>query len=101
MLSIGKAQQGGDSRWVSSITIHNELLRRGRRVTLARSLCAMKLVVAEAWPMLTVKASGYIHDILGAFALDSIKSKDRLSTSCGATKGRSHLQAKFAGESLA
>ncbi len=32
MLSIGKALQGGDSRWVSSVTIHNELLRRGRRV---------------------------------------------------------------------
>jgi hypothetical protein len=32
MLSIGKALQGGDSRWVSSITIHNELLRRGRQV---------------------------------------------------------------------
>ena len=32
MLSIGKALQGGDSRWVSSVTIHNELLRRGRKV---------------------------------------------------------------------
>ena len=32
MLSIGKALQGGDSRWVSSITIHNELLRRGCQV---------------------------------------------------------------------
>lgn len=32
MLSIGKALQGGDSRWVSSVTIHNELLRRGRQV---------------------------------------------------------------------
>lgn len=38
MLSIGKALQGGDSRWVSSVTVHNELLRRGRRVRFKMAL---------------------------------------------------------------
>lgn len=32
LLSIGAAKEGGESKWVSSIAIHNELLRRGRKV---------------------------------------------------------------------
>ena len=32
MLSISKAKQGGVSKWVSAVAIHNELLRRGRQV---------------------------------------------------------------------
>lgn len=43
MLSIGKALQGGDSRWVSSVTIHNELLRRGRQVRDSQPLRLLNL----------------------------------------------------------
>ena len=32
LLSIGAAPKGGESKWVSAIAIHNELLRRGRKV---------------------------------------------------------------------
>ena len=32
LLSVGKSKAGGASRWVSAIAIHNELLRRGRKV---------------------------------------------------------------------
>ncbi len=33
LLSISAAPQGGESKWVSAVAIHNELLRRGRQVT--------------------------------------------------------------------
>ena len=32
LLSITAAPKGGESKWVSAIAIHNELLRRGRKV---------------------------------------------------------------------
>ena len=32
LLSLGAAPQGGESKWVSAIAIHNELLRCGRQV---------------------------------------------------------------------
>ena len=32
LLSIGAAKEGGESLLVSTIAIHNELLRRGRKV---------------------------------------------------------------------
>lgn len=32
MLGVTKAPQGGESKWVSAVAIHNELLRRGRKV---------------------------------------------------------------------
>lgn len=32
LLCLSAAQEGGASKWVSSIAIHNELLRRGRKV---------------------------------------------------------------------
>eukprot|EP00891_Asterochloris_glomerata_P005068 jgi/Astpho2/5068/Aster-x0233 len=31
LLSLSAAKEGGDSKWVSSLAIHNELLRRGRK----------------------------------------------------------------------
>ena len=34
LLSINKAKEGGESKWVSAVAIHNELLRRGREVAL-------------------------------------------------------------------
>lgn len=34
LLSVNKAKSGGDSKWTSGVTIHNELLRRGRKVRL-------------------------------------------------------------------
>ena len=33
LLSLSAAKEGGDSKWVSSLAIHNELLRRGRKVS--------------------------------------------------------------------
>ena len=35
LLSLNKAKSGGASKWVSSVAIHNELLRRGRKVCLS------------------------------------------------------------------
>ena len=32
LLAVNKAKRGGSSKWVSGIAIHNELLRRGRKV---------------------------------------------------------------------
>lgn len=32
LLSVTAAKEGGESKWVSGIAIHNELLRRGRKV---------------------------------------------------------------------
>lgn len=32
LLSLNKAKEGGESKWVSALAIHNELLRRGRKV---------------------------------------------------------------------
>lgn len=32
LLSLTKAKSGGESKWVSGLAIHNELLRRGRKV---------------------------------------------------------------------
>ena len=34
LLSLNKAKSGGASKWVSAVAIHNELLRRGRKVCL-------------------------------------------------------------------
>ena len=33
LLALNKAKSGGSSKWVSGIAIHNELLRRGRKVS--------------------------------------------------------------------
>ena len=33
LLSLNKAKSGGTSKWVSAVAIHNELLRRGRKVS--------------------------------------------------------------------
>lgn len=33
LLSIGAAPEGGLSKWVSGVAIHNELIRRGRTVS--------------------------------------------------------------------
>ena len=38
LVSVTKAKSGGESKWVSGLAIHNELLRRGRKV------CAGRLV---------------------------------------------------------
>ena len=35
LLSVTAAPKGGESKWVSSIAIHNELLRQGRKVMLS------------------------------------------------------------------
>ena len=35
LLSLTAAPQGGESKWVSAVAIHNELLRRGRQVMVA------------------------------------------------------------------
>lgn len=32
LVSLTKAKSGGESKWVSGVAIHNELLRRGRKV---------------------------------------------------------------------
>ena len=40
LLSLSKAKSGGASQWVSGIAIHNEMLRRGRKVSI---LCRRKL----------------------------------------------------------
>ena len=32
LLSLTNAKSGGESKWVSGVAIHNELLRRGRKV---------------------------------------------------------------------
>ena len=32
LLSLANAKSGGESKWVSGLAIHNELLRRGRKV---------------------------------------------------------------------
>ena len=32
LLSVTKAKSGGESKWTSGLAIHNELLRRGRKV---------------------------------------------------------------------
>lgn len=37
LLSVNKAKSGGESKWVSAVAIHNELLRRGRKVCLPHS----------------------------------------------------------------
>ena len=34
LLSISTAKEGGVSKWVSAVAIHNELLRRGRKASL-------------------------------------------------------------------
>ena len=39
LLSISAAPEGGESKWVSAVAIHNELLRRGRKVS---STCPCK-----------------------------------------------------------
>lgn len=41
LLSVTAAKQGGESKWVSGIAIHNELLRRGRKVGLPSFLAAL------------------------------------------------------------
>ena len=33
LLSVTAAPKGGESKWVSAVAIHNELLRRGRKVS--------------------------------------------------------------------
>lgn len=38
LLSVTAAPKGGESKWVSSLAIHNELLRQGRKV---RTLCLL------------------------------------------------------------
>lgn len=43
LLSIGAAPQGGESKWVSAVAIHNELLRRGRKVRIST------VHLLEAW----------------------------------------------------
>ena len=35
LLCLTKSKSGGESKWVSGIAIHNELLRRGRKVWVA------------------------------------------------------------------
>lgn len=35
LLSLTNAKSGGESKWVSGLAIHNELLRRGRKVCFA------------------------------------------------------------------
>ena len=39
LLSVTAAPKGGESKWVSSIAIHNELLRQGRKVILVPCSC--------------------------------------------------------------
>jgi hypothetical protein len=45
LLSIAAAQEGGESLIVSAIAIHNELLRRGRKVR----LCDSHVMVVLVW----------------------------------------------------
>lgn len=33
LLSVNKAKLGGESKFVSAVSVHNELLRRGRKVS--------------------------------------------------------------------
>jgi len=43
LLSIGASPGGGESKWVSAVAIHNELLRRGRQVQSSSSMHYMFL----------------------------------------------------------
>ena len=44
LLSISTAKEGGVSKWVSAVAIHNELLRRGRQVCLLPISSAIFLI---------------------------------------------------------
>ena len=41
LVSLAKAKSGGESKWVSGIAIHNELLRRGRKVCCTPGVCTV------------------------------------------------------------
>lgn len=82
MLSIGKALQGGDSRWVSSVTIHNELLRRGRR----------DLVEALTQQNFWIGATGYLSDTADRLVEpDGRKNYVPVSPFCYGKDGRLHV----------
>ena len=43
LVSVTAAPEGGESKWVSAIAIHNELLRRGRKVHTVSTFCGCAL----------------------------------------------------------
>ena len=55
LLSITKAKEGGESKWVSSVAIHNELLRRGRKVKFWDCQCQNIGLVKTIYCLNTVK----------------------------------------------
>ena len=70
LLSISAAPQGGESKWVSAIAIHNELLRRGRQVTclssvklsVSKSLCMQPNLCQHREPVIiTAKVTFLLH----------------------------------------
>lgn len=70
LLSISAAPQGGESKWVSAVAIHNELLRRGRQVirlssdnmSVCQSTCMQPKLCPHREPVIiTAKAAFLLH----------------------------------------
>ena len=61
LLSLGAAPQAGESKWVSSIAIHNQLLRSGRKVQsfldTATTFTSRRLPDMKVIPLRSVAAS--------------------------------------------